>query len=115
MQAHITHIAKQRISDFFTKEDGNVGRKNALVAGTILSGAMLASALLTPQTATAGVCEPDEYQCGESDGNYDCCQPGQYCCSDWDVVLCGGGGGVEIIWSYFCTDDPCPPQNERWW
>ena len=43
MQRYTSPIAKQRISGFFTQEDGNVGWKNALTAGTILSGVMLAA------------------------------------------------------------------------
>lgn len=114
MQRHISHIAKQRISDFFTQEDGNVGRKNALTVGTILSSVVLASTLIPSQTANADDCSAGEYQCGGDAEFNDCCAPGQYCCSDWDVLLCGGDGG-GITWFYFCTDDPCPPQNVPWW
>ena len=104
MRRHISPVAKQRISDFFTQEDGNVGRKNALMAGTMLSGVMLATTLFGPQTATASDCPDYQYRCGD-DYNYDCCSPGQNCCSDW--VWEEG----KKSYYYFCVDGYCPPQN----
>lgn len=70
MQRHVSPIAKQRISDFFTQEDGNVGRKNALTAGTVLSGVMLAAALFGPETGHAGDdrCPEWERWCGSERG-----------------------------------------------
>ena len=103
MQRHISPIAKQRISDFFTQEDGNVGRKNALTAGTLLSGVMLAAALFAPETADAGNCYPGERWCGSWDGL--CCSTELSCCSDWVW-----SGGVKSYY-YFCVDGYCPPQN----
>ena len=38
MQVHVVKLTKQRLSDFFVKEDGHVTHKNALVAGTVASG-----------------------------------------------------------------------------
>ncbi len=32
MQTHVVELTKQRLSDFFVKEDGHVAHKNALVA-----------------------------------------------------------------------------------
>lgn len=43
MQTHVAKLTKQRLSDFFVKEDGHVAHKNALVAGTVATGAILAS------------------------------------------------------------------------
>ena len=103
MKRHVSPIAKQRISDFFIQEDGNVGRKNALMAGTVLSSVMLAATLFAPQVATASHCLDGEYWCGGD--NHDCCSVGQYCCSDWVWV------GSEKSYYYFCEDGPCPPQN----
>ena len=103
MRTHISPIAKQRISDFFTQEDGNVGRKNALTAGTLLSGAMLAATLFAPQTANAGLCSAGEYWCGGDGGG--CCSVGLNCCSDWMW------SGSEQSYFYFCVDGSCPPQN----
>ena len=104
MRKHISPIAKQRISDFFTQEDGNVGRKNALTAGTILSSVMLAATLFVPETANANDnCPADYYWCGGDNGL--CCKDGQYCCSDWYEV------DDRKIYFYFCTDTPCPPQQ----
>jgi len=51
MQTHVAQLTKQRLSDFFIKEDGHVAHKNALVAGTVATGAILASLLLTPDAA----------------------------------------------------------------
>ena len=104
MRRHISPVAKQRISDFFTQEDGNVGRKNALMAGTMLSGVMLAATLFGPQAATASHCADDDYLCGRGP-NHDCCSPGENCCSDWVWV------GCEKSYYYFCVDGYCPPQN----
>lgn len=53
MQTHVGQLTKQRLSDFFVKEDGHVAHKNALVAGTVATGAILASQLLVPNTAEA--------------------------------------------------------------
>ena len=82
MQRHISPIAKQRISDFFTQEDGNVGRKNALMAGTVLSSVMLAATLFAPGTANAYPlwCSEWDYICGQIPSNYACCSWDQECC-----------------------------------
>lgn len=67
MQRHVVQLTKQRLSDFFVKEDGHVAHKNALVAGIVATGAILASVMLTPDTAQADypcgdiVCKDDEY------------------------------------------------------
>ena len=52
MQTHVVERTKQRLSDFFVKEEGHVAHKNALVAGTVASGAILASVMLTPEAVT---------------------------------------------------------------
>ena len=100
MRRHISPIAKQRISNFFTQEDGNVGRKNALMAGSILSGVMLAATLFGPGTANAGEeeCFDWEYWCGGDDGA--CCSLDEYCCSKWDEM--------NMKWKYTCTYGDCP-------
>lgn len=102
MQRHVSPIAKQRISDFFTQEDGNVGRKNALMAGTILSSVMLAAAALAPGTANAAHndlwCSTGYFECGDVPDNYECCTIGQKCCVKWDE------GQLEIT----CTYGECP-------
>ena len=106
MQRHVSPIAKQRISDFFTQEDGNVGRKNALTAGTILSGAMLAAALFAPEFANAGPedCVNSYFWCGPDDKGV-CCSIGWNCCSDWVWV------GHEKVYDYFCENGDCPHQD----
>ena len=52
MQTHVAQLTKQRLSDFFVKEDGHVTHQNALVAGTVAGGTILTSLMLTPD-ATA--------------------------------------------------------------
>ena len=100
MQRHISPIAKQRISDFFTQEDGNVGRKNALTAGTILSGAMLTAAMFVPEIANAceGNCGEGEYWCGSQEGT--CCSDAEDCCSAWNPWT--------MKYVYYCTYGGCP-------
>lgn len=103
MQRHVSPIAKQRISDFFTQEDGNVGRKNALMAGTILSSVMLAATLFAPGTANAYPVGCSEWYdvCGRlSTGNYTCCSLDQLCCSKWNEA--------DMKWDYTCTYGDCP-------
>ena len=89
MQSHISQLTKQRLSDFFVKEDGHVAHKNALVAGTVMTGTILASILLTPDVAA------ELKKCGD-DGNFTFCDDEkEYCCSDFH-----GNGDVF----YYCAD-----------
>lgn len=74
MKMHVAKLTKQRLSDFFVKEDGHVAHKNALVAGTVASGAILASLMLTPD---ASAC--DQVQCGRFET---CSVPNEVCCSE---------------------------------
>lgn len=73
MQTHVVQLTKQRLSDFFVKEEGHVAHKNALAAGTVATGAILASLMLTPDAAA---CET--FSCG-----WDSCSTDHYtgCCS----------------------------------
>ena len=82
MQTHVVQLTKQRLSDFFVKEEGHVAHKNALVAGTVATGAILASTLLTPDTAQA-------YPCGDIE-----CDD-EYCVSHKHAN--GGGWWYECI------------------
>ena len=82
MQTHVVELTKQRLSDFFVKEEGHVAHKNALVAGTVATGAIFAALMLTPDTAEAA------YPCGDIE-----CEDGQYCVSSQDG--CGN-------WQYSC-------------
>lgn len=79
MQTHVVQLTKQRLSDFFVKEDGHVAHKNALVAGTVASGAILASLLLASSTAEAH----HKFQCGDVmyDGD-------EFCCNSSGVFFC---------------------------
>ena len=82
MQTHVVELTKQRLSDFFVKEDGHVAHKNAFVAGTVATGAILASVFLAPDTAEA------DYWCGDVH-----CSSNEYCISSQD-----GNGN----WHYAC-------------
>lgn len=86
MQTHVVQLTKQRLSDFFVKEDGHVAHRNALVAGTVATGAILASLMLTPDAAA---CE--QIDCGSGV----ICSADDGCCTEWDpvvgkVILCCG-------------------------
>lgn len=84
MQTYVVQMTKQRLSDFFVKEDGHVAHKNALVAGSVATGAILASLMLTPDAAAC------HYECGNIQ-----CNIAQTCCSETDEAG---------DWSYFCRD-----------
>ena len=93
MQTHVVQLTKQRLSDFFVKEEGHVAHKNALVAGTVATDAILASVMLTPDTAQA-------WTCGDQ-GNWVECDDKQTCCS-------GFHDNGDVF--YFCEPirDGCP-------
>ena len=74
MQTHVVQLTKQRLSDFFVKEDGHVAHKNALIAGTVATGAILASLMLTPDAAAC-----TQIDCGD---DVYCSKP-QYCCTKY--------------------------------
>ena len=86
MQTHVAQLTKQRLSDFFVKEDGHVAHKNALVAGTVATGTILASLMLTPDAAACN------QSCGG--GGLTCNVKYETCCS-------------ELVdyehWRYWCT------------
>ena len=78
MQTHVVELTKQRLSDFFVKEEGHVAHKNALVAGTVATGAIFASMLLAPDITEAH----HKYDCGDVPDNYvECLKNKQACCS----------------------------------
>ena len=87
MQTHVGQLTKQRLSDFFVKEDGHVAHKNALVAGTVATGAILASLMLTPD---AEACIQTE--CPDSSRK---CTAPKFCCSE----LVEGGNHLR----YWCS------------
>ena len=95
MQTHVVQLTKQRLSDFFVKEEGHVAHKNALVAGTVATGAIFASMLLAPDTAEA---DDHKFLCGDKE----CDTFKDACCSDFHE----GDGAVF----YFCPPikDGCP-------
>ena len=99
MQTHVVQLTKQRLSDFFVKEDGHVAHKNALVAGTVATGAIFAALMIAPDTTEA---HKDEYICGE-EGNFTKCNHDQACCSRPHNDEPGK-------WEYFCepADEGCP-------
>ena len=83
MQTHVTQLTKQRLSDFFVKEDGHVAHKNALVAGTVATGAILASLMLSPDATAQPI------SCG---GGF--CLPWESCHSELKD---------EGHWEYWCA------------
>ena len=95
MQTHVVELTKQRLSDFFVKEDGHVAHKNALVAGTVATGAIFASMLLTPDIAEAH----HKYSCGDTE----CLTEDETCCSR-------PHNNEKDKWEYFCKpiDVGCP-------
>ena len=62
MQIHVAQLTKRRLSDFFVKEDGHVAHKNALVAGAVVTGAVLGSLILAPEAAACS----KQIPCGNS-------------------------------------------------
>ena len=88
MKTHVVQLTKQRLSDFFVKEEGHVAHKNALAAGTVATGTILASLMLTPNAAAC------HYDCGSGDAAIPC-HNAQVCCSATDAA-----GDVF----YYCRD-----------
>ncbi len=91
MQTHVVELTKQRLSDFFVKEEGHVAHKNALVAGTVATGAIFASMLLAPDTIEAH--DAEHYKCGEPD-NFKWCNHHEICIS---------GQHEDKSWWYDCV------------
>ena len=70
MQTHVAQLTKQRLSDFFVKEDGHVAHKNALVAGAVVTGAVLGSLILAPEAAACSQVKCGRDWCADPPG---CC------------------------------------------
>ena len=81
MKTHVAQLTKQRLSDFFAKEDGHIAHKNALVAGTVATGAIFASLMLTPDTAQAD----HLFECGEPDNHALCVKGEEDCRSGFHI------------------------------
>ena len=81
MQTHVVELTKQRLSDFFVKEDGHVAHKNALVAGTMATGAIFAALMIAPDTTEAHQGNQNQYMCGTEDQHKHCVQEEETCCS----------------------------------
>ena len=77
MQTHVAQLTKQRLSDFFVKEEGQVAHKNALAAGTVTTGAILASLMLGPDPSEAH----HKYECGDPGNSVECLKKTETCCS----------------------------------
>lgn len=91
-QTHVVELTKQRLSDFFVKEEGHVVHKNALVVGTLATGAIFASMLLTPDSTEAY--EADHYICGDEPDNFEWCNHDEDCIS---------GQHEDKTWWYDCV------------
>ena len=84
MQTHVVERTKQRLSDFFVKEEGHVAHKNALVAGTVATGAILTSQLLAPIAA-----EAQGFLCVDGfTGESVWCDNNEFCCTSFGVAMC---------------------------
>ena len=88
MQTHVAQLTKQRLSDFFVKEDGHVAHKNALVAGAVVTGAVLGSLILAPEAAACSA----QINCGTYEHPNMCADP-PGCCrfqsgDDWYRDCC---------------------------
>ena len=81
MQTNTVERTKRRLSDFFVKEDGHVAHKNALVAGSVASGAALLASLVIAPDASA--CE---FWCGDGNTGEWCDTNGDTCCSETDAA-----------------------------
>ena len=101
MQTHVAQLTKQRLSDFFVKEEGHVAHKNALVAGTVATGAIFASMLLAPDITEADHGVKGEHQCGVDNNHVHC--------DNEDEICCSGKHGDDRD-RYFCEPirDGCP-------
>ena len=76
MQTHVAQLTKQRLSDFFVKEDGHVAHKNALVAGAVVTGAILGSLILAPEAAACSA----QINCNNYEGQNNMCPAPPGCC-----------------------------------
>ena len=87
MQTHVVELTKQSLSDFFVKEEGHVAHKNALVAGTVATGAVFASMLLAPDTIEAH--EADHFLCVDPfTGVFRWCNHDEICFTSFGVAEC---------------------------
>ncbi len=103
MQTHVVELTKQRLSDFFVKEEGHVAHKNALVAGTVATGAIFASMLLAPDITEAHQGDDGQHMCGNDNNHTHCDNEDQICCSR-------NHNNDPNKWEYFCNpiDVGCP-------
>ena len=75
MRSHLRSVAKQKVSDFLTREEGMVGNRSAFATAALVSTTALAMVLLVAPDAQA--IKPCQ---GANFNNY--CQDSQWCC--WD-------------------------------
>ena len=91
MRSHLRSVAKQKVSDFLTREEGMVGNRSAFATAALVSTTALAATLLVAPDAEAAVCNP-------------ACNEWSRCCK---VYACGG------FWQFICVPNafPCPPDG----
>lgn len=82
MKSHLRSIAKRKVADFLTREEGMVGNRSAFAAAAFVGTTSLAMTLLVPPSANAG-CDCDE---------------GDWCCTN----------GAEL---FFCSENFDPEYN----
>lgn len=80
MRSHLKRVAKKKVSDFLTREEGMVGNRSAFATAAFVSATSLAMLLLVQPEADAGWCGLGQGDCdltyccwdGEHLGQYDC-------------------------------------------
>ena len=58
MRSHLRSVAKQKVSDFLTREEGMVGNRSAFATAALVSTTSLAMTLLVAPSAEAAGCDP---------------------------------------------------------
>ena len=91
MRSHLRSVAKQKVSDFLTREEGMVGNRSAFATAALVSTTALAMTLLVAPDAEA------EKWCPNARG---------YC---WDDEDCCWNGAMGARARYWCADEgDCP-------
>jgi len=128
MRGHVRMVVQNRLSDLIRSEVGSANPRKVMVAGTLLTGVMLASTIniTIPKPAVAGWCPPGWSECGPEwkglccnvDAGQSCCwgewcdtecgscPPGQYLCGpEWQGLCCDND--QACCWGSWCTWGNC--------
>ncbi|MBM3212256.1 hypothetical protein FJZ33_08550 [Candidatus Poribacteria bacterium] len=88
MEGHIRMIAQNRLSDLIRSEVGSANPRKVLIAGSLMTGAIIAGITVGPKSATADI------QCPQG---WDQCGP------DWLNLCCQTDMGWKCCWGSWCT------------